>query len=210
MSTWTSRAAVFALTLAAAGCVESGGAPVQRLAVQDGAVVVAGPAGYCIDRGGSRNSAESSFVLLLPCPTLSGAAGTRAPATAAVLTASILSGTLDDGQVAAVLPGLAAFFRSEPGRAALSRTGKADTVEVAEVAEREGVMYLRASDTSRPAGPRVEPEYWRAVLSIRGRLVTLSVLGMSDRPIGAREKRQLLAAFVQSLEAANPGQASGG
>lgn len=206
MSTWTSSGALAGAALALAACVAPGvtGAPgvPTRIAVAGGAVTVAGPAGYCIDRGASRSGAEAAFVLLGSCAALSQRAGLAAPDAPALLTASVLAAP--SGAGAPDLERMAAFFRTEAGRAALSRSGRAESVEVAESFVRDGVLYLRARDRSAPqSGQGVEPEYWRAVLDLEGRMVTLSVLGAAERPLAQVAKRRTLDAFVRRVRAVN-------
>lgn len=222
MSTWTSRGpaaqgaarkgAALLLTLALSGCVVAGtsGPAPRAVAVAGGAVTVAGPAGYCIDGSASRDAAAGAFVLLGTCAALSGSAAAGQPAKPAVLTASVVPGAGDEAGFVAAFPAMARFFGSATGRAALSRAGRAETVQVAGVTSRGDVMFLNLTDTAALSGQRVEPGYWRAILTLRGHLVTLSVMSLADRPLGAAEKRQVLDAFVARMRAANGGAAAAG
>ncbi len=210
MSIWISRAGLtIAATLVLSACVPaefgaaSGGT--RAMAVSDGAVTVAGPAGYCIDRTASRDGADGAFVLFGTCAALSGGRGAAQPARPAVLTASVSRGAPEDGSLPDSFASMTAFFRSAPGRAALSRSGRADTVEVAEAVRAGDVLYLRLNDRSAATGQAVEPEYWRAILALRGRMVTLSALGLSDRPLSSAEKRRVLEAMVARMRASNAG-----
>ncbi|MCU9848293.1 hypothetical protein OEZ60_09760 [Defluviimonas sp. WL0024] len=208
MSTWTSktRAAVaLAAGLGLAACAASGfGGASRAIIVAGGEVTVTGPSGYCIDRSVSRDGAEGAFVLLGSCAAISGSRTAAQPVRPAVLTASVLPGAPLSAPMAESFEGLAAFFRSAPGRAALSRSGKAETVTVEEVAAAGDVLYLRLSDASASDGRAVEPEYWRAILALKGRIVTLSALGLQDRPLTAAEKRRALEGFVAQMKAVNP------
>ncbi|MCB2125870.1 MAG: hypothetical protein H6897_16460 [Rhodobacteraceae bacterium] len=212
MSTWTSRAAALLPALALSACVAgmapTGSAP-RAVAVAGGAVTATGPAGYCVDRAASRGGAEGSFVLFGTCAALSGTPAPGQPAKPAVLTASVVPGAPDEATFAAAFPAMARFFGSDPGRAALSRSGKAGTVDVGAVSSRDAVIYLSLTDSAAGPGQAVAPDYWRAILALRGHLVTLSVMSLADRPLTSADKRRILDAFVARMRAANEGGAAG-
>lgn len=213
MSTWTSRAAALLLALAPSACVEglapAGSAP-RAITVAGGAVAVTGPAGYCVDRRASREGDGGAFVLFGTCAALSGTLAAGQPANPAVLTASVAPGAADEAAFVASFPAMARFFGSDAGRAALSRAGKAATVRVGAASSRDGVLYLSVTDTAAERGKAVQPDYWRAILLLRGHLVTLSVMSLADRPLTSAEKRQTLDAFVLRMRAANAGRATAG
>jgi hypothetical protein len=206
MSTWTSRLGGLALVAGLSGCVAGGGAlapaadpPPSRMAVAGGSVIVAGPKGFCIDRGASRDRrGESALTVLSPCGGLGGGLLAPRPRHPAVLTAAVAGGA---GllPVAVPAPDLAGFFRSDRGRAALSRSGKGDTVTVLETLAADGAFLLHLSDTAPFSWGAVQPTYWRALLSVDGRMVTLSVLGLPDSPLGRDDGLALLRDFVTAL-----------
>jgi hypothetical protein len=188
--------ALLALTACEGGL--SFGAP-AAVAVADGAVTVAGPAGYCVDRSLSRIGGSEAFVVLGSCAAFSPVA-TRPQGTPAVLTA-----TVSAEPAAPPEPGdLERFLRSPQGRAAISRTGHAETVEILSARREQGVLLLHIRDESAGAeGPATDPAYWRAVFGLNGRLVTATVLAFADRPLSRDQGFRLLAAFVDRLKAAN-------
>lgn len=207
MSTWTSKRPLAALALGLillAGCVPAGGSgalatPVRVQPVLDGAVRVAAPPGYCVDPASVMRGQDSAIVLIGRCR-----AGTQtAPA---ILTAAVgAAGSAID--VATGSDDLAAFFGSRAGRVALSRSGRADTVRVIEAVGTPDAFLIRLSDTSpNPYGP-AEPESWRAVTSVGGRLVTLTVSGTADAPLAPAAGRALIERFVAAMAAANRGLA---
>ena len=49
----------------------------------------------------------------------------------------------------------------------------------------------------------VEPASWRAVLPLRGRLVTLSAAGPADTPLPTAQGRALIEAFAARMRSAN-------
>lgn len=177
------------LALLLAGCVETGGG-LRSVALLDGAVVAAAPAGYCLAPGTGRRNGDSAVVIMGRC----SATGTAAPA---VLTLSI-------GQAgsAGVLAGggamLAEYFTSEAGRAAVSRSGRAADVAVVQASEVDGAFLMRLQD--REAG-----DYWRGIDGLRGRLVTVSATGPEGEALEPAKGRALVLAALAALRRANPG-----
>jgi hypothetical protein len=177
-----------ALFAGAAGATE-----IRRVAILDGAVTVAAPRDYCIAPGAGQRGADSAVVLIGRC------AGTPDAAPAVITVAVGQAGS------ASVLAGggaaLAEFFQSAAGRATLSRSGRAGDVRVLAAVGRGDVFYLRLRD--RAAG-----DYWRAILGLKGRLVTISVAGPAESPLPPEAGRSLLEAAVKRMRAAN-GAAAG-
>lgn len=175
----------------------------RMVALMNGALKVAGPVGYCIDMGAIRGNERGVFLLLGSCAALNGG-GAAPPRQSAVLTASVVTGAPSSAPLSDSFAQMAAFFASEAGRAALSRVGKAASVRVVEVQTSGEVMILRVADGSATSGGKpVEQDYWRAIFEAKGRIVTLSVLGLSDQPIGVAQKRALLESFVRAVRKAN-------
>lgn len=208
MSTWISkggarRVAAGALALALAGCVATGTSGTRAVTVSSGAVTVAGPPGYCIDRAAARDGASGAFVLFGTCAALTGSRAAGQPARPAVLTASVGRPAAEGTNLVANLPALSAFFKSTPGRAALSGSGDAATVKVEKVSQSGDVLYIRLSDSAAAAGQAVEPGQWRALTAFRGRIVTLAVLSPASAPLSSAEQRAVLDQFVARMRRAN-------
>ena len=222
MSTWTSKIALMAASLALAACQMSDGStgaamlsrftdpPPARMGVAQGSVIVAGPKGFCIDRDVSQDTGgATALTVLSACRGLGAGMFTPMPAHPAVLTAAVASkGRLIEVEGAA--PALTAYFASARGRAALSRSGKAETVAVQESFAEDGAFLLHLSDRAPFSWGTVEPDYWRALLQAGGRMVTVSVLSLPDAPLDRDEGLALLREFIASLrnataKAAKPG-----
>ncbi len=208
MSIWTSRGAALAiLTLTMLpGC--EGGPGATRDAptafpVAGGAVVIAGPPGYCIDTGGSRDSGGSAFVLLGSCASVANDPEAPIPPVPGILTASVEDGAGDVDAFLRSLDQTEAFIRSAPGRAALARDGSAASVQVLESQRQDQALYLRISDTSKGM-QGVAPEYWRGLFDLNGRLVTASAMSFADRPMSSGHALDTLRAFVIQIRAETP------
>jgi hypothetical protein len=206
MSTWISRTgAALAASLTVLGippAVSAEEAP-ERVAVSSGAVRIAGPRGFCVDLGKSGQQGDAAFVVLGSCAALLGRRSAPAPKLPVVLTASVIVGGLGGQPFPSAFADMEDYFRSAPGRAALSRSGQAGTVTVLEIEPSGETLYLRARDTS--PGDGLQQDYWRAVLSLKGRIVTLSALGLAARPVASRDKRRLLEEFVDRVRKENRG-----
>lgn len=179
-----------AVVMALAGCVVPQGGGIRSVALLDGAVVAAAPAGYCIAPGAGQRQADSAVVIMGRC----SATGTAEPA---VLTLTVgqagSAGAMAGGGAA-----LAAYFQSADGRAALSRSGRAGDVDVLTAREGDGAFLLQVRD--RAAG-----DYWRALAGLRGRLVTVSAAGPEGQALSEADGRALVQAAVAALRRANAG-----
>lgn len=221
MSTWTSKALQAAALLALAACRVPGGGegfafasrftgpPPARMAVAGGSVIVAGPRGFCIDREASRDAiGTSALTVLSACRELGGGMFAPAPEHPAVLTAAVApEGRLID--VAAAEAGLTAYFASPRGRAMLSRSGQAETVELRESFAEDGAYFLHLTDRAPFSWGATQPDYWRALLQVGGRMVTVAVLALPGRPLERDKGLALLRDFIAALResAANPPKA---
>lgn len=212
MSTWISRVRRAGLAALAAGllsgCLDEGGLPLSFVEaapatapeplVLAGAVRVAVPRGWCPDPKGTMTGETGGFLLIGPCR------GAPLPPAPAILTLSVL-GAAEAGTVAPAR--LEAFFRSEVGRAALSRTGDPATVAVLQTGIEGDGFFLHVRDTADLSGVSVGPESWRAVLPLSGRLVSLTALSPEEPALPPATLRAVLDAFVAEMRAANEAEA---
>lgn len=186
------RAGLALVTLLLGGCVATGGG-IRSVALLDGAVTAAAPAGYCIAPGAGRRGTDSAVVLMGRCSA-------RSEADPAVLTLSVgeagSAGAMSVGGEA-----LAAYFQSTEGRAALSRDGRAADVRLLEAVMVDGAFLLHVTDAA-------VGDYWRAITGLSGRLVTVSAAGPDGQALPDAKGRALVEAAVAALKRANP-QAAG-
>lgn len=184
MSIWTNRAAAALLLLPS--CLAAPGAPVLP-----GGVTVAAPAGFCPAPAARAEIAGQDFLAFAPCDG----------ATAPVLTATVgPEGSATGLDLSG--PAVAAFARSEAGRAALSRSGEAASVEIVEVLQFGEAVLIRLNDRAPGQGGLPPGEAWRALLEEDGRLVTLTAAGA-----GAADDagRLLIRRFLAAFSSANRG-----
>ncbi|MBW6505281.1 MAG: hypothetical protein K0B00_00870 [Rhodobacteraceae bacterium] len=214
MSTWTNKAPwalALAATLASAACVPLFGgtqAPTS-MALSSGGPVIVGPSGFCIDLAQSHEQGANAFVLLGSCASLSRSAEAGRPAAKAVLTASVTPAAVDAPPLSRSFKQLETYLRTEAGRAALSRSGDAATVKVVRTQIAGDVLLIELTDTAPLGANRVQARSWRALMQIRGRIVSLAVLGLASEPLNSTTLRMLASDFSAALRAANGGEAAG-
>lgn len=173
----------------------------STLTLAGGAVIVAGPQGYCVDRSSVSESDAGAFVLLANCRGLKKRPLAEDDPAKAVLTASIsaLTATPLDPDV------LEAFFGSEAGRAALARSGIAEAVTVLDIFAEGSSFVIHAKDTSpNPLGP-LGSEYWRVLTKIDGRIVTMTATPFRSIPMRSETLRRQVLEFASTMTKANEG-----
>lgn len=178
------------LALALAGCEAGPGSRIRSIAILDGAVTAAAPPGYCISPGAGMRGTDSAVILMGRC-----SGGPTATAAPAIITLSVgpagSAGVMAGGGAA-----LADYFKSEAGRAALSREGRAADVRVLSAAGTDTTFVLHVADDATG-------DYWRAFRGLRGRLATVSVTGSLEAPLTSDQSRSVLDATLSALDAAN-------
>lgn len=205
-STWTSSGICLAAALGLAACadgVETGralgfGAAPERVFVVDQAVAVAGPPGYCVDDRVSRADEGQAFVLLASCASISRDPRQPKPGVPGLLTVSVAQVGQPD-QLALLIPRMDDFFRSQEGRAALSRSGEAQSVDILEIRQGKDSLYIHARDRAAGLSPAIRDEYWRALFDVNGRLVTASVTAFAARPIAEAASVAMLDALTARI-----------
>lgn len=183
------RRAVLALCLAVMGCDgATTGADLHELAVLGGAITVAAPKGYCIDKKASVARGSATVLLIGRC-------NTQGQVAAAVVTLTI-GGPASAGVLVAGPQALGAFFASAAGRKVLARDGEADHVQILQTQSAGRGLLLHLND-------QVAGEYWRAITAIKGRLVTISASGVEGAPLTPAQARVLVMDTMALLDQRN-------
>lgn len=217
MPTWTSSARISALIVAGLTLSACGGGfrvpdvmraspasppPMQTVTVSKRQLIVAAPPGFCVDREASQLETDPAFVLFGNCAAISDRSASFQPEVRALLTASVSqngSGT----PIRDTLPALDGFFRSEDGRAALSRDGDPATVEVLDTFQQEDTYFLHATDTSEPVAPGAANEFWRAYFDVEDQIVSVSVIGFVEKPLSPEQSLLTLRKFANRIRENN-------
>lgn len=157
-----------------------------------GAVQIGVPAGFCIDGKASRETSDTAVILMGRCSDTVKAK----PALISVSVGQSGSG----GVMTAGGPALAAFFTSAQGKATLSRQGNPRDIKIIAALGSGDAFLLHLHD-------RTVGEYWRAVISIKGRLVSLSATGTEEVPLTPADGRTLIETTLKALRSVNATQA---
>lgn len=162
---------------------------------------IAGPRGYCIDPGATRDSATSAFAVLGSCAVISGNPHDLKPKFPAMLTASVAPANvaLDAG----ALDRMAAFFSTDAGRGTLARVDHAGEVAVIDMARDDGLLLVHVRDGDRSGD--VTGDYWRGIFETAGQLVTVTVSGFRTAPLDEKSGARLTRAFAAAIRKSNPG-----
>lgn len=209
-STRTSELAIRAAgTCAAAlmlsGCLQLPGAEAQReVTVSRSAVTIAGPTGFCVDPATLRNGADSAFVLLGNCAAIARAPRQPQPDVRALLTAAVQeTGGLSIAEQGA---DVAAFLKTDSGRALLSRSGEPENVAILDTRKSGDVLYLHAHDRSPGYAPGMSSEQWRAIFDLAGTVVSLTVMGFDDAPLSPEAGMATVQEFASVVRRENAGR----
>lgn len=188
------------LSTVLAGCVAptTPATLATRQPVLAGAVTLAAPQGYCIESRSRLEKDDSALLLIGRCAGETA----RSPA---VLTATVgQTGSAQGIDVEGGGAEIAAFFRSDRGRMALSRRGRAADVTVHQISGIKGALLLRFSDRGPTRGKApLQVDGWRALMPVGDRLVTLTVTGLQSSPLTAEAGRALIGQYVDAVRLAN-------
>lgn len=195
--TYRTLAATAVLLLAAcdAGSVTRS-APIG-VTLPDG-LVIAGARGWCVDRATTQTRGDAAVVIFGSCRALTRDTSEPRPSVPGIVTVSVESTATDVPQAEQVVT----FLRSNAGRAALSRDGTAESVEILDTDIRGDTVVLHAIDRSGLPRQTAE-EYWRALFEIDGRVVTVSLVPLDTASGEDAEWRAALEAQISRLKSAN-------
>lgn len=183
-----------------AGCDELGGAMtalgadrdgtnrgIAALSLFDGAAIVRGPDGYCIDRQASR--ARTGFAVLAACARVSDAE--LLPTIDGLVTVQFSNA--DTAMVSGNESTLASLLEDR------------DDAEVEAVDTSPGLVVLRYADDQPSDMDGVGAPEWRAFLDIGTRSVTISVRPFDANPLTPQDGEILVRATANALRDANSG-----
>jgi hypothetical protein len=162
--------------------------PVARQArLGAGAVIVAPPRGYCIDKSSIRNRGDAAFALIASCESLTGRMG-GVLVEPAVITVSVSGARAGRDQ-----PEAALLARALPEGAPLRETN-GDGLTVVQV---EG-------DSGALPGARGDVRHWRGAMVLNDRLVGLAVYGADGSDVAGTAGERLLVAMAEQIREKSP------
>lgn len=175
--------------LVLAACTEGDFALVERgqavrsVALHGGDLVVAGPAGYCIDPDLSRP--DDDFAVLAGCDVL-----TRGAAVGPVKKAVLMVSASQD--------------RSAETVSLRQLTLLANGVAVTDSFAAEGVGVMQLASGGAELAPGAEPKYWRAATSVNGYLVVMTAVSQPGGAAANRDGARLLINLAHRMTLASP------
>ncbi len=157
-------------------------------------VIIGNVAGYCVNKRQSKNTETTAFVVLGPCDP-------KTADTKALLIASI-TGEADFG--ADVTPAkLETFFQSEHGHKILSSANDPKSVEIQEMVQADGVLYVYVRDQAAPVIPDTVNDKWRGFFPISGRMVAISMVNFENNTVSAKRALRQLKTFAENIQYRN-------
>ena len=151
-----------------------------------------------MDETTSGSQGDATVVIFGNCAALTRDVAQPQPSVAGIVTVSV-----ENSAVAAPpLETIETFLRSEEGRAALSRSGMADSVEILETEIAGDALFLHAVDRSGVPNGAAE-EYWRALFEVGGRVVTVSLVAGNEETANEAAWRSALEEQIERIINAN-------
>lgn len=183
----------------------SGPAPTQKTTIQVSSknLTIQGPPGFCVDNSITEVQADNAFVLLGSCAVVSPTSRAPEPDVRALLTASVSGAGQGQSSIRASVATMDRFFRSEDGRTALSRNSDPGTVQVLDTFHKDGMFFIRASDSSQGLVPGASDDYWRAYFDLNDQIVSVSVIGFKSAPLNPDQGLLTLRQFAQTILTSN-------
>ncbi|WP_306112268.1 MULTISPECIES: hypothetical protein [Roseovarius] len=157
---------------------------VEALALYDGAVVVRGPRGYCVDAGNVRRQPSSRLVFLGSCESLSGEPGVTVPLALIAV------------NVAGKQPG-----RAQPTAATIAASA-APKKPLAAV-DIDGLALVHLDAGGELALPGGDPRYWRGGMVINDHFVSLAVYAPADSNLAGASGRRFITDLARTLRSAS-------
>lgn len=170
-------------------------------------VIVAPPAGFCVDREAVQDQGAAVFVLIEDCTLLGAVPATgEAALVNGLVTLSIGAEPLFDAQGAdrrVAAARLERFLRSDEGRVTVGMGGGANDISIVESRSFDGVLFILIEDRSPDAAPILSPRLWRAFTELNGRAAIAALSVFETSAIGDAAMLAHLARVVAALKLAN-------
>jgi hypothetical protein len=186
------RRALAVIGMAALAACETAGVA-EPVAMLNGDLVVAPPAGYCADPVSSR--LRAGFAVLAPCLTL----GTEAPVPAILGVATVQGGEAGSAMVTGGEGDLQAFLASPSGAGLLASSASGGAITVLSTQTQTGRVTVHFRDSGTPPMDGLGQDEWRAFTDVNGRLVTVSVRGLAEEALSPSRGAALLDQMVRGL-----------
>lgn len=184
--------ALFAALTFLAACDETGmltgagpGTALEAAAMDDGAIVIKGPAGYCVDGKSLRNRGTRQFALVAQCDLLSTGEVVGVTSLAFLTVTAVRSS--DDTPLPSAEQIAASF-----GPAQILYDARIDNIQV-----------VQLSQGGKDATKQADPVHWRGVMNVKGHTIGLAAYSMQDGSGAGLEGRNLLLSLGRNIRNAS-------
>jgi hypothetical protein len=192
---------VFGFTVLLSGCVADRVLPFMAkpedkitVTLTGTKVTIGGVPGYCVNKRQSKISKTTAFVVFGPCEP-------ETVATNALLIASV-SGETEFGDN--LTPeALKEFFQSKRGHKLLSSINDPETVEIQEIIQEKGVLYIFSRDSAEPVIPETVNDKWRGFFPVSERMIAISMVNFEENAMPAKQALNQLKDFAASIKKLN-------
>jgi len=150
--------------------------------IAGGAIVVKGPAGYCVEGKALRNRASGGFAMLASCQVITGGQDGYA-VDLAVMTVSAVRGEERPSPQA-----LSALFAAPALRSRVD----------------DDVSLVRLASGGETQVPGSDPRHWRGAMTLNGYVLALAAYGPVDSHASGEGGRLLLLEMAKAIRAASP------
>lgn len=136
-------------------------------------VILGRAAQYCFNDRQSRFTSSGAFVVMAPCDPEDEGSEAKG-----LVLVNVLA---DDGIMKAIADrDLEAYFQSDAGRGALSRTSTPEKLTILGTMEEDGIYYVHTRDADGPVIPDTTDDQWRVFFVASDRLVSVTVVNFID------------------------------
>lgn len=198
-----------ALCLALAGCEEFDLAtrseprsPATKVNLTASKVQVEGPYGFCVEPKSIKAQSTRASVLFANCAAITGSNDAPQSFSEAIVAVTATRLSAEAANAFRDTKALEDYLLSSIGRASLSRSGKADSVEILASQTTRRAVYLRMRDTSDGNSDTLTPSYWRSVFAMPQAAVSISVRGLEGGTLSSREALSLAREFTANTRSA--------
>lgn len=98
---------------------------------------------------------------------------------------------------------LKTFFQSSKGKAALAQSKAPDGVEIKEVRQRNGILFMQLADKSGPLVPLTESTVWRAMFQQSEHFISIAYLPLATQQMASDQAFDRLHSFAVKFKRQN-------
>lgn len=165
-------------------------------------VRVQGPYGFCVEPSSIRSHPDRASVLFGNCAAITGSTDQPQPLSEAIVAVTATRVAPEAAHAFRNTKSLEEYLLSSIGRASLSRSGKAESVEILDSFTTSAAVFLRMRDTAPGDKRALTPSFWRSVFALPEATVSISVRGLDGGSLSPREGLSVVRDFTANTTSA--------